>query len=115
MTDEEEEGTGPVPVRDLMKVPTPVPVGDAEPLWEGSERAFEMEGEEWMARSAGTGAYGTGGHGVARLLAVHFYRASDPDHPVREALLAAGLFAGLCPDELRTLYQRATPIDLDGA
>jgi hypothetical protein len=113
MTDQKEEGTGPVPVRDLMKVPAPESDGDAEPQWEGSERAFELEGEEWTVRAAGTGAYGTGGHGVARLLAVHFYRASDPDRPVREALVPAGLFAGLWPDELRTLYQRATPIVLD--
>lgn len=113
MTDQKEEGTGPVPVRDLMKVPAPEPEGDAELLWEGSERTFELGGETWTARPAGTGAYGTGDHGAARLLAIHFYRASDPDRPVREALVPAGVFAGLWPDELRTLYQRATPIELD--
>lgn len=113
MTDEKEEVTGPVPVRDLMKVPAADPAAEGEPRWEGNERGFELEGEEWTARTAGAGAYGTGEHGAARLLAVHFFRASDPDRPVREALVPAGLFAELWPDELRTLFQRATPIELD--
>ncbi len=96
-----------------MQVPTPVPESEGDPRWEGAESAFDLDGEEWLARTAGAGSYGTGGHGAARLLAVHFYRASAPDRPVREALLPAGRFADLWPDELRTLFRRATPIDLD--
>jgi hypothetical protein len=74
---------------------------------------FEMDDEEWVARVAGRGAYGTGGRGRARLLAVHFIRAADPERPVREALIPAGVFSALRASELRELYKRATPIELD--
>jgi hypothetical protein len=107
------ESSGPVPVRDLMQVPTPEPEAEGDPRWEGGESAFELDGEDWLALTAGAGSYGTGDHGAARLLAIHFYRASAPDRPVREALLPAGLFADLWPDQLRALFRSATPIELD--
>ena len=81
--------------------------------WEGEERTFEREGETWCARPSGAGAYGTGARGQARLVAVHFFRGEEPDTPVREALVAAGAFPHLRPEELRALCDRATPIDLD--
>lgn len=113
MTDEKKGGDGPVPVRDLMKQMVSRPEAEGEPRWEGAERGFEMDGETWCARVAGAGAYGTGTRGQARLVAVHFYREEDPDTPVREALVGAGNFPHLRPEELRTLFEKATPIDLD--
>jgi hypothetical protein len=103
---------GPVPVRDLMKTRSPEPEAEGEPRWEGDTHAFEMDGEEWGARSAGAGAYGTGRTGAARLVAVHFFRSADPETPVREALLPAERLRHLRPEELRELFERATPIEL---
>lgn len=118
MTDEREPdrparpaGTGPVPVRDLMKAATPVPEVEGEPRWEGDEREFEMEDATWTVRTAGAGAYGTGSHGTARLLAVHFFREDAPERPVREALVPAGVFPNLRDEELRSLFAGATPIE----
>lgn len=111
MTDEErDEPTGPVPVRDLMRTPVPEEAAEGEPRWEGDEREFEIDGEDWLVRPAGAGLYGTGRMGVARLLAVHFFRASEPDRPVREALVPAGTFPTLREPELRALFQRATDV-----
>lgn len=113
MSDEEKGGNGPVPVRDLMKQMVSQPEAEGEPRWEGTEHAFEMDGEEWRARVAGAGSYGTGDRGSARLSAVHFCREDEPETPVREALVPADDFPHLRPEELRTLYERATPIELD--
>ena len=110
-------GSGPVPVRDLMKpaapdVETP-PEADEDPRWDGVEHGFDLDDESWIVRSAGAGAYGTGRLGTARLVAVHFYRATAPDTPVREALLPAGVFPHLAPEELREVFERATPIEVE--
>ncbi len=114
MTDEEQKGPdGPVPVRDLMKQMVSQPEAEGEPRWEGEEHTFEVDGETWAARAAGAGAYGTGDRGQARLMAVHFYREAEPETPVREALVASGTFPHLRPEELRTLFERATPIETD--
>lgn len=118
MTDEREPGrdarpagTGPVPVRDLMRPAGPAPEAEEAPRWEGDERVFEMGDATWTVRTAGAGAYGTGEHGTARLLAVHFFREDAPERPVREALVPAGVFPNLRDEELRSLFDRATPID----
>lgn len=111
--DEKKGGNGPVPVRDLMKQMVSRPEAEGEPRWEGDDRTFEMDGETWSARPAGAGAYGTGARGQARLMAVHFFRDEDPGTPVREALVPAADFSHLRPEELRALFDRATPIDLD--
>jgi hypothetical protein len=116
---------GPVPVRDTLPSRPPEPAGgpqrDAPPAGRDDpapsgdapvEHRFELDGEEWLARRAGEGAYGTGGLGTARLYAIHFARADAPSRPEREALLPAADFAGLRPEELRALYERATPIEL---
>lgn len=113
MSDESKKGDGPVPVRDLMKQMVSQPEAEGEPRWEGTQLTFEMDDEMWVARAAGAGAYGTGSHGKARLVAVHFYREETPDTPVREALVAADRLPHLGPEELWVLYDRATPIDLD--
>lgn len=109
--------SSPMPVRDLMKQftpePEPAPGADADPVWDGMERGFETGDVAWIARSAGAGAYGTGRLGTARLVAVHFFRRDDPSTPVREALVPAGALPQLGPAELRELFERATPIDVD--
>lgn len=71
---------------------------------------FEFEGEPWIARAAGKGAGGTGSYGLAMMEAVHFCRASEPVTPLYETLVAAGALAGLFPDELCVLLQRARRI-----
>lgn len=114
MSEEREPGSGPVPVRDLMRTLSPEPEVEGEPGWERDERTFELEGATWMVRAAGAGCYGTGGPGAARLLAVHFFASDAPDRPVREALVPAGVFPNLGEEELRTLFERATPIELEG-
>lgn len=112
MSDERKPRSAPVPVRDLMKSMSPEPEAEGEPRWEGEERSFELDGTHWIVRTAGAGSYGTGGVGAARLVAVHFFREDTPERPVREALIAGGVFPGLRGEELRTLFERATPIDL---
>lgn len=113
MSEEREPGSGPVPVRDLMKTMSPEPEAVGDPGWEREERTFEMEDASWTVRAAGAGCYGTGELGAARLLAVHFFAGDAPDRPVREALVPAGSFPHLADEELRTLFQRATPIELE--
>lgn len=113
MTDEKAAGSGPVPVRDLMKRPPPATESGGESRWPGEEREFEMDDARWTVRTAGAGSYGTGRKGIARLVAVHFFREAEPETPVREALVPAGEFHNLRDPELRTLFNRATPIVVD--
>lgn len=112
---QEEGATGPVPVRDLMRPAPPppdVPEAENDPRWDGLEQGFDTADGRWIARSAGAGSYGTGRRGTARLVAVHFFRESEPDTPVREALIGGGLFAGLQEEELKALFETATPIEV---
>jgi hypothetical protein len=124
--------SGPVPVRDLLKQTGEGPGGSGatppdaaaddrepdaaglpEPEAESGPRAFRMGDETWLARPAGEGLYGTGRLGSARLAAVHFFRASEPERPVREALVSASAFRRLEGTELRALYEHATPIEVE--
>lgn len=115
MTGGEKGGEkGPVPVRDLMRQITPEVEADGEARWEGVEKSFEAGGVTWHVRTAGAAAYGTGTKGTARVLAVHFFREEDPERPVREALVPAGVFPHLVAEELRALFDQAIPIDLEG-
>lgn len=85
----------------------------AEPSWDAGDHAFEAEGRQWTARVAGSGAYGTGHCGTARLVAIHFCHEDDPDTPRREALAPAASFPYLSPEELTVMLRRATPIETD--
>lgn len=105
------EPSGPVPVRDLMR-PAASTGGEAEQR-ETPACEFEVNGEEWIARLAGDGAYGTGPVGMARLSAVHFCRADVPHDPLFEALIPAGRFEGLYAEELAELLRGATPIEVE--
>jgi hypothetical protein len=102
--------TGPVPVRDLLGQREAAGSPDADAA-ASLERRFEVAGEEWVARPAGAGCYGTGRRGVARLLAVHFYRADASGDPVREALIPAAAFGELRAEEWLEVWSGATPIE----
>jgi hypothetical protein len=106
---------GPVPVRDLLSQPEERGAGGAGPeTGPGAGpggRTFEAGGEAWVARVAGAGCYGTGRRGVARLVAVHFFRAASPDEPDREALVPAAAVGVLRAAEWVEVWSRATPIE----
>jgi hypothetical protein len=118
---------GPVPARDLLRhLQEPASAGDPEGAADAppdgdrgttsavpTSLTFEMDGDAWILRPAGAGVYGTGRRGAARLLAVHFFRASDPGRPVREALVPAGEFGTWGDQALVELFERATPIELE--
>lgn len=73
------------------------------------EISFELDGERWIARSAGTGAGGAGARGLAPFEAVHFYRPGE-ERPRFEALTARGRLDQLFETELAELLRRATPV-----
>jgi hypothetical protein len=107
--------TGPVPVRDVVGRPGGEREAEAQPAEAASdvqtERTFVAAGEHWLARLAGSGCYGTGRRGSARLVAVHFYRAEAPGDPLREALIPAAAFDELRSEEWVAVWSRATPIE----
>jgi hypothetical protein len=74
------------------------------------ERQFEHEGKAWIARLGGKSALGTGSYGLALVEAVHFFAADDPERPLREALIAHGVFDGLFEVELTQLLRTARPV-----
>jgi hypothetical protein len=74
------------------------------------EHQFEYEGRTWVARPGGTGACGTGSYGLGLVEAVHFYDATEPARPLREALIARGAFGGLFETELIRLLRTARPV-----
>lgn len=89
--------------------PPPRPPRALEPDT-GHCRSFEVDGEEWLARTAGRGAGGTGSYGLGMIEALHFARASEPTAPLFEALLEAGRLPALYDDELRALLHAARRI-----
>ena len=80
-------------------------------------RAFEADGEAWLAWVAGHGAGGTGHTGPGMVVAVHFARAEQRERPMFEALVPQHRFEGLYDVELRALLAaaRAIPNDVSGA
>ncbi len=130
MTDapRDDGGTGeaPLPVRASMAAETPADVprpdvadataaegADVAPGREPPVKRFRHGEEEWLARIAGQSAYGTGGRGMAYLVAVHFLRAVDDTTPLKEVLIPAARFRGLSEPELQTLLDEAVTIDLE--
>jgi hypothetical protein len=110
--DRRNEQNGPTPVRASMGAGAPEqePKATAQP---GFVKRFRHGGQEWLARIAGESAYGTGQEGMAYLVAVHFFHASDDATPLKEALLPAARFPGLVEPELEALLEQAVAIDLD--
>jgi hypothetical protein len=103
---------------------SPIPAGDppAEtpaPLLEPRilpplERSFDVDGVELLVRSLGAAAGGTGRLGLAAFEAYRFYGASEPDRPLREALMPAGQLSTMYDEELRAIWKRATILDTAG-
>jgi len=89
----------------------PEPPRELEPE-PADTRHFTAGAGEWQAWVSGKAAGGTGGYGLAMMVAVHFARAEAPDEPLFEALLPRGRFGSLYDEELRELLARATPIVL---
>jgi hypothetical protein len=102
--------TGPVPVRDLLRQSEAAPETRSSAA-EVVEHGFTADGEAWLARAAGEGCYGTGRRGVARLMAVHFFRVEAADEPVLEALVPAAAFGELGEREWVEVWSGATPIE----
>jgi len=74
-----------------------------------AERRLMVAGEEWIVRSGGTGAAGTGREGLAIVEAVHFYRPGE-SRPRFEALIARGRWSELFDAELAVLLGSAVPV-----
>lgn len=74
-------------------------------------RRFSVGDEEWLVREAGSARAGTGQQGLARIVALRFYRPSEPDEPRREVLVPAVDLETMYDDELRALFARAQPFD----
>lgn len=81
---------------------------DRRPGAEG--RRFTVDGEAWIAQVAGRAGVGTTGPVVGAIAVVHFFRAEEPDTPVRQAYLAASRFEALYEAELLELFHSAKPI-----
>jgi hypothetical protein len=79
----------------------------------GGERHVRIGEEQWIARLEGTSAAGNGSYNLAMVAAVRFSRASDPERPILEVLLAAGRFSTLFESELVELFGRARPLGED--
>jgi hypothetical protein len=86
-----------------------VDASPSEAVGQSPERRLTVAGAEWIVRSGGTGAAGTGGTGLAPVEAVHFYRP-DETRPRWEALVARGRWPDLFDDELAELLRSASPV-----
>jgi hypothetical protein len=82
---------------------------DEQPAERPAERCLTVDGTEWIVRSGGTGAAGTGDRGLATIEAVHFYRPGEA-RPRLEALLARDRWLDLFEAELRVLLRSAVPL-----
>lgn len=122
--DNGEDRRTPIPVREMVpdRKPEPVRRREAEPT-EIPEitLAFEVEGEEWIAKEAGRTRSGTSPDSGAPLLLVTFHRAGAEEEsggdqesvraedPEREALTVARSLEDLSPLQVEELFQRSRP------
>lgn len=95
------EGRGAHPGEDAEDHPPPM-----RPV-----RRFRVDDQEWLARPEGEGWGGNGHVGLARLTVVRFYHPAEPETARREALLPVGRLEDLYDEELRTLLERARPVE----
>lgn len=107
--DDDPPGAKPVPVpravhRLIRQIQSDRP-GDAVP---GVHRTFTVDGEDWIARVAGEGTVGTGA--PAFLAVIWFYKAAEPDLPLKETLLPRGRLEQLHEMELQELLRIARPL-----
>ncbi|NJD09949.1 MAG: hypothetical protein FIB01_05710 [Gemmatimonadetes bacterium] len=74
-----------------------------------AERGLQVDGTEWIARSAGLRAAGTGSFGLAAIEAVWFVQPGGGGAR-RLALVARGAWLGLYDEELARLLRSAVPV-----
>jgi hypothetical protein len=77
-------------------------------------RTIETPDGEWIARLVGRSVGGTGSYNLALLEAIFFFRAHDPETPLREILVGRGSFERLSDAELAALLERARPMTSPG-
>lgn len=105
MAHDDESGSRPTPVRQVMESV------EEEPRVEVESRAFLAEegGEEWIARVVGRAGSGIIPLRVVPILELSFARAEDPEKPLRTVLCRGGSLDDLGEDELRSLLRKARP------
>ena len=69
-------------------------------------RRFAAAGQEWIARLAGCGTGGTGRVAQARVEAIHFSTAAEPERVAAEVLVPRLELDALYDDELAELLER---------
>lgn len=103
----------PTPVREAMDA-VPPEIGPSSPT-DLPSRSFRAAGEEeWIVRVSGTTITGLPTDVGAPLLQLTFFRAAEPETPVRETLGVGETLDDLGDDELRDRLERARPVDRDG-
>ena len=95
----------PTPVRTLMAAAPSATSTDQD----SSQRTFEVEGEEWIARVVGSSRSGSGTDAGSPLILITFARSTDPEVYVREALGVGVALADVANHALLELFQRAVP------
>lgn len=101
----------PTPVREVMDV-VPAEIGPASPTALPSRR-FEVGDEEWIVRLSGSTVTGLPADTGAPLMHLTFFRADDPETPVRAALGVGETLDALGEEELRDRLRRAHPVDAE--
>lgn len=100
----EEAVARPTPVRVAMDAPPP---GDSRPVESLPSRTFEARGQKWVVRITGRTITGTRPDPGALLMQLEFYRAEDPETPVRELLTVNRPLEALYPEDLEEYLGRS--------
>lgn len=103
---EEEDDRRPTPVRVAMDTPPP---GDSRPTEALPSRRFQLGDEEWIVRITGRTVTGTRPDPGAHLMELTFYRAPEPDEPVRELLTVERDLDLFYDEDLGELLERSRP------
>ncbi|MBI4521253.1 MAG: hypothetical protein HY701_10475 [Gemmatimonadetes bacterium] len=74
-------------------------------------RHFRIDGQAWTARVAGRAVGGTGCSPPARLMAIDFFRAENPDQPVSRAVLQGRDLDALFDEEIVALFTHAAAVE----
>lgn len=102
----------PTPVREVMDA-VPPEIGPTSPTELASRRFEAEEGEKWIARLSGTTVTGLPADAGAPLLHLTFFRADEPETPVRAALGVGETLSDFGEEELRDRLRRSRPVDED--
>jgi hypothetical protein len=107
MAHDEESGSRPTPVRQVMESV------EEEPRVEVESRVFldEEEGEEWVARVEGRAGSGIIPLRVVPILELSFARTEDPEQLLRTVLCRGESLDDFREQELRALLRDARPVE----